>query len=54
VFIRFGASTPFIVRRVTASTGEELHELVGEAYVQGIMMGGAIGKGAREVTLASR
>jgi hypothetical protein len=39
VFIPFGAQTPFLVRAKGQLQGEDVFELVGEAYVQELMWG---------------
>lgn len=42
VFIPFGAPTPFVIRKKTQSVVVDTYELVGDAYVQGLMYGEAI------------
>ncbi|KAF2716062.1 HET-domain-containing protein [Polychaeton citri CBS 116435] len=39
VFIPYGAQVPFLIRKKERIQGSSTHELVGEAYVDGIMMG---------------
>lgn len=51
VFIPHGARTPFIVRQVQVSKHGGTYELIGEAYVQGIMMGEALKSGGSETTI---
>ena len=39
VFIPFGAQTPYLIRGIKSSASENIFQLVGEAYVHGLMMG---------------
>jgi hypothetical protein len=50
VFIPFGAQTPYLIRGNEPPHGEERFQLVGEAYVHGLMMGEGLGYG-REQTI---
>ena len=51
VFIPYGARTPFVVRRVQMPKDVGTYELVGEAYVQGIMMGEALISGGLDTVI---
>lgn len=43
VFVPFGAQTPFLIRAKGKMQGQDVFELVGESYVQGIMWGELMG-----------
>lgn len=37
IFVPFGAQVPYLIREVTVSGGQNAYNLIGEAYVHGIM-----------------